>query len=852
MWRAREGRAEAAVPQPFVAKGMKRMNELTPPIRLNRLPSGTVTFLFTDVESSTRLLREHQDAYPQVLANHRRVLREVFGRYGGVEVDTQGDALFIAFPRASDAVAAAEEGQRALATGPVRVRMGIHTGEPVLTPEGYIGIDVHRAARIAAAGHGGQVLISHSTHDLTGRDDLRDLGVHRLKDLSTPERIYQLGNGDFPPLRTQFATNLPVPLTPFIGRLREVTAARALLARDGVRLVTLTGAGGSGKTRLAIQVATDAAEDYEDGVWWVSLAALTKSEDVMPVVGRTVGGGSAAEAVGNRRLLILLDNFEHVIAAAPEVATLLAVCPRLDVLITSRERLSLQGEHIYPVPVLTRSESRELFVSRARAVAPTFEPDRRLDELCARLDDLPLAIELAAARTSLMTEEQLLARLGSRLDLLHAGRDAEQRHQTLRATIEWSYELLNPDEQRLLTALSVFRSAWTLESTERVAGSRLEPLQSLIDKSLISRLLSGRFTMLDTVRDFAAERLDPRERDRFLRQLLEYQLDLFATASLSEDPVGPPQMDLANAERPNMDAALAWAAVSGSAEKALRLLLLTEMYWITTDPVGCRERLDGLMAKVTETNGSLNLGLHARVLRLRGATLDLTNTYDLSELEFARAIELFRAAGENDQIGPLMARIANCALRQGDVERAIPLATQSLEIVRRRGDPADVGYALFVLAMAAFQQGDVEKGTQLAHESAPLTLRGGFPWISGTSLLATAEHLIAAGQLDRAEHDLNEGLETLASVSDRINIPYALAAAAAIAALRRLAVRSGMLWGALEALAEREPRSTTQEAMRDNTPYLRGVQGDDFEKGRELGRGLSLDEAVERALSHES
>jgi tetratricopeptide (TPR) repeat protein len=451
-----------------------------------------------------------------------------------------------------------------------------------------------------------------------------------------------------------------------------------------------------------------------------------------------------------------------------------------------------------------------------------------------------------------MTEEQLLVRLGSRLDLLRAGRDAAERHQTLRATIEWSYELLNPGEQELFAALSVFRGGWTLDSTERVVGSKLEPLQSLIDKSLISRLPSGRFTMLETVRDFAAERLDPRERDRLLQQLLEYQLDLFANASLSEDPVGPPQMGLANAERPNMDAALTWAVVSGSAEKALRLLVSTEMYWITTDPVGCRERLDGLMAKVRETSESLDLGLHARVVRLRGAALDLTNRYDQSEPEYARAIELFRTAGEDDQIGSLLARIANCALRQGDVERAIPLATQSLEMVRRKGHPADVGYTLFVLAMAAFSQGDVERGTQLAHESAPLTLRGGFPWISGTSLLATAEHLIAAGQLDQAERDLKEGLETLASVSDRINIPYALAAAAAIAALRKQVVRAGILWGALEAVAVRDPRSTTQNAIRENTPYVEGVQGPDFEKGRERGRAFSLDEAVDYALSRRS
>lgn len=812
---------------------------------MNELPRGTVTFLFTDVEGSTRLLNERPEAYANQLTDHRRKLRAAFKRHGGFEVDTQGDAFFVAFSRASDAVAAAEDAERALRDGELQVRIGIHTGEPVVTDEGYVGMDVHRAARIAAAGHGGQILISQSTRDLAGRDDVRDLGIHRLKDLSSPERIYQLGDRQFPKLRSQHAVHLP----PFIGRKRELAGIKSTLSRDHARLVTLTGAGGSGKTRLAIQVATEVSDNYEDGVWWVPLAALTRPEDVMPAIGRALGGGSAAEAVGNRRLVILLDNFEHVMAAAAHVAALLAACPRLDVLATSRERLSLQGEHLYPVPVLTRSESRELFVTRARAVAPAFEPDPRLDELCARLDDLPLAIELAAARTSLMTEEQLLARLGSRLDLLRAGRDAPERHQTLRATIEWSYELLSPEEQRLFAALSIFRGGWTLDSAERVVGSKLEPMQSLIDKSLISRLPSGRLTLLETVSDFAAERLEPGEHDRLRQQLLEYQLDLFANASLSEDPTGPPQMDLANEERPNMNAALDWAVDSGTAENGLQLLVFTEMYWITTDPVGCRERLDGLMAKVRETGEPLDLGLHARVVRLRGAAFDLTNEYDLSEAEFASAVELFRAAGEDDQIGPLLARIANCALRQGDMDRAIALATESLEIVRQRGNPADVGYALFILAMTAFQQGDVERGTNLAHESAPLTLRGGFPWISGTSLLATAEHLIAAGHLDQAERDLKAGLETLASVSDRINIPYALAAAAAIAALRNQAVRSGTLWGALEAVAERDPRPTTRSAMRENTHYVESVQGADFEKGRTRGRALSSDEAVDYALS---
>ena len=439
------------------------MVETPPPAERHRpreLPSGTVTFLFTDIEGSTRLLDELGDAYAEALAEHRRQLRAVFERHGGIEVDTQGDAFFVAFARASDALAAAAESQRVLEDGPIRVRMGVHTGEPTVTEEGYVGIDVHRAARIAAAGHGGQLLVSQTTYDLAADGALRDLGEHRLKDLSAPERLYQLGADDFPPLRTLYQSNLPVPATPFLGREDELTEVRALLGRPEVRLLSLTGAGGSGKTRLALQAAGAAADDYPQGVWWVPLAPVRDAESVFEAAARGLGvSGTLAESIGQRRLLLLLDNFEHVIGASAGLSQLLSACPNLDVLVTSRERLQLGGEHVYPVPVLTRPDARALFVARACAVHPEFEPGPAVDELCGRLDDLPLALELAAARTTILTTEQLLARLGQRLDLLRGGRDADLRQQTLRATIEWSYDLLDQDEQELFARLSVFEGA---------------------------------------------------------------------------------------------------------------------------------------------------------------------------------------------------------------------------------------------------------------------------------------------------------------------------------------------------------------------------------------------------------
>ncbi|TMC84192.1 MAG: adenylate/guanylate cyclase domain-containing protein [Chloroflexi bacterium] len=819
---------------------------------MSELPRGTVTFLFTDIESSTRLLREQPESYARQLAEHRANLRDAFRRHRGVEVDTQGDAFFVAFSRASDAVAAAEDAQRGLEDSQVRVRMGIHTGEPVVTDEGYVGLDVHRAARIAAAGHGGQILLSQSARDLVGRNDVRDLGKHRLKDLPAPERIYQLGSGEFPPLRSLHATHLPMQLTPFVGRRRELEAARSLLSRDGVRLVTMTGAGGSGKTRLALEAAAAVADDHEDGVWWVPLSGVSMPEDLLPAVGRVLGSGRATEAIGSRRILLLLDNFEQIIAAAPEVSTLLADCAHLVVLVTSRERLALQGEHVYPVPVLAREDSLQLFQARAHAVGSDFEPNQRLDELCARLDDLPLAIELAAARTSLLTIDQMLERLGSRLDLLRAGRDTEARHQTLRATIEWSYELLNRDERHLLGALSVFRGTWTIDAAEWVAGATLDLLQSLVNKSLVLRPQSGRFAMLETVRDFAAEHLTPRERDRLLGRLVEHQLKVFENANLGRRADGHPQMNLANAERPNLDVGLAWAGESGHADSGIRLLVLTEMYWNTTDPAGGRERLDRLLAEAGEAGKPLDLGLQARAYRFRGATFDLTDRFDLSEPEYARSLEMFRAAREEDQTGHLIALIGNSALRQGHIERAIDLATQSLEIARREGNPGDEGFALYVLAMAAFHQGDTDTGVRLAHESAPLTLKGGSIWFAGTTLLGAAEFLIAAGRIVQAEHDLATGLEYLASVSDRLNVAFALAGAAAIAALKKDAVRAGTLWGALEALkatAAGELRTSTGIAMDDNIRYIDPIRGAAFEKGRGSGRVLSLEAAIEFALT---
>ena len=489
-------------------------------MRPRGLPTGTVTFLFTDVEGSTRLLQEHGPAYADLLAEHRRVIREAFARHDGVEVDTQGDAFFVAFPRAADAVAAAVEAQRALEPGPIRVRMGIHTGEPLVTDEGYVGIDVHRAARIAASAHGGQIVVSETTRGLLEADaPVRDLGEHRLKDLIGAERLFQLGEGDFPPLRTLDATNLPVVSIPLVGRERELEELVALLS-NGTRLLTLTGPGGTGKTRLALQVAAELVGSLHDGVFWVSLAGLTDPELLPSEVAQTIGAPDDLTGfLRGRELLLLLDNFEHLLDAAPVVSAVLGACARVRVLVTSRAPLRVAGEHEYRLEPLPQKQAAALFVERARAVGREVAPDATVEEICRRLDGLPLAVELAAARTKLLAPERLLERLDSALAVLTSGaRDAPERQRTLRATIEWSYDLLDPSARELFARLSVFSGTFPLEAAEEVCGAELDDLGALVDYSLVKPIGDDRFLMLETIGEYALEQLGERNEEEELRR----------------------------------------------------------------------------------------------------------------------------------------------------------------------------------------------------------------------------------------------------------------------------------------------------------------------------------------------
>jgi predicted ATPase len=541
-------------------------------------PSGQVTLVFTDIEGSTRLLEELGiEAYRVALAEHRAIVRKACERHAGYEVDYEGDAFFFAFASPRDAIAAVSEAMAGIERSPIRVRVGIHTGQPELDPPKYVGIDVHLAARIMATAHGGQVVVSSATAGLVDAE-LTDLGEHRLRDIAEPVSIYQLGEGSFPPLETISNTNLPRPASSFVGRATEL---REVLSRieAGARLVTLTGPGGTGKTRLALEAAATLIPQYKAGVFWVALATLRDPALVSDTIAQTLGAKDGLAAhIGGRELVLLLDNLEQVVEAARELSALLSACPNLTVLCTSRELLRIEGEVEYPVPPLAEAEAVDLFSARAQR-----EPSHEIAELCARLDNLPLAVELAAARTNALTPAQILDRISGRLDLLKGGRDADPRQQTLRATIEWSNELLSPAEQQLFARLSVFAGGCTLEAAEDVAGADLDTLQSLVEKSLLRFTPSeagSRYWMLETIREYAGERLDQDPEVLAIRgHHAEWVADLTGRLApqLRESTQREAFLRLDD-EIDNLRAAMDWLECSGDARAAARLVLDAHQY----------------------------------------------------------------------------------------------------------------------------------------------------------------------------------------------------------------------------------------------------------------------------------
>jgi predicted ATPase/class 3 adenylate cyclase/DNA-binding CsgD family transcriptional regulator len=821
---------------------------------VHQLPGGTVTLLFTDIEGSTRLLRQIGDRYAEVLAECRRLLRQMFHEYGGHEVDTQGDAFFVAFARATDAVGAAVAAQRAVAQyswpeGVVmRVRMGMHTGEPEQFTEGYVGLDVHYAARIMSAGHGGQVLLSQTTrelvvHALPEGVRLADLGTHHLKDLQQPSRLFQLVIAglpvDFPPLKTLDASpnNLPVQPTPFIGREQAVAAVAALLKREEVRLLTLTGPGGTGKTRLGLQVAAELSEAFTDGVFFVNLAPIRDPAFVLPAIAQTLDvkemGARAPldllrASLREKHLLLLLDNFEQVVQAAPQVAELLVACPKLKIVVTSRMALHVRAEQEFAVPplalpdperllgpvALSQYESVALFIMRAQAVKPDFQVTNAtapaVAEICVRLDGLPLALELAAARIKLFPPHALLARLSHRLAVLTGGaRDAPLRQQTLRNTLAWSYDLLDAQEQQLFRRFSVFAGGCSLEAAEAVyhalgnePGQVVEAVASLIDKSLLQQREQegdvSRFTMLETIREYGLETLAASGEGVAVRQAhARYYLQLAQEANThlsGADERG--WYTLLEQDHENLRAALHWFLERKEAELALRLCNALWWFWLIQSHVseGCAFLEQALaasteVAKAERADALNGLGLllvnkgdneqaQRRLeesLALYGELGDTVKTgwplhnlglATMSRGEYARArllleesLALFSEIGARDGRAYALCNLAQVYSEQGEYSKARASAQESLALFRALEDRVGICEALLILARVLFDsQGNTAASEALLNENLTLASKVGDETRMADANHLAAEIALSQGDLDRARSLLEKSL----------------------------------------------------------------------------------------------
>jgi predicted ATPase len=819
------------------------------------LPEGTVTFLFTDIEGSTRLLHELGPArYADALAEHRRIVRDAAAANEGVEVDTQGDAFFIAFPTAGGAAAAAEAARDGLVTGTIRLRMGLHTGTPTATAEGYVGEDVHRGARIAALAHGDQILVSAATAALLDPEPLRDLGRHRLKDFEGAVRIYQLGEREFPPLRTPGSVELPTPATPFLGREEELLDGVAIVYGRDPRILTIVGPGGTGKTRFAIELARLLSDDADGGTVFVPLAPLRDAEFVLQTLADRVGASSPdpaaiAARIGERRTHVVCDNLEHLLPdAARPLAEIVAAAPALRLIATSREPLRVQGETELDLPPLVRDDAVELFCERARAVRPDVTGTAAVAELCDRLDRLPLAIELAAARTKLLAPEALLERLGDRLDALKGARDAEERHSTLRTTIAWSYDLLDKDEQRLFARLGAFRGGCTLETAETVCDADLDTLASLLDKSLLRRrtglLDEERYWMLETIREFALEQLEAAgEADDLRRRHAEHFLALGETANLTAESDGPQRAEIVRAEQDNFRAAIDWAT-DRDPELAFRLAIALEQFWVMNDAFEGVRRLNAVL----ELGPDVPQVLHARALRVYAESAYITGDFDTSEQVQEESLREFRALGDEPGIAIALHRLAVAATQAGDLIRARELLDEVLAICDRHPNSKLVADTFVKLGSLEWREEHPERAIELWEEGAARCEEIGFTWMQAIAVQTIADAADKLGRTELARQRAPEALRLCRECDDRQLSLYALALLARLAAKAGHAERAGRLWGAIETEESRGPVGHWESEREIELPSIVADSLPEFEQGRSSGRLLSLDEAVEYAL----
>ena len=876
------------------------------------LPEGTVTLLFTDIEGSTQLLRKLGPLYAGVQERHRHLLRDAFTRFHGREVDTQGDAFMVAFQGALDAVNAAAEMQRRLTAEPwpdgakVRVRMGMHTGQPERRSEGYVGIDVVRAARICAVAYGCQVVISEATRVLVVGAGIEtiDLGVYALKDFPGPERLFQLVapglERDFPALRTPFATNLPAKLTPLVGRGPELAAVAALLTGGETRVVTLTGTGGAGKSRLALEAARNALPDFHDGVYLVSLAPITDPDLVLAEIARVLGVRDStarprvetlADAVRGKRILLVIDNFEQVSNAANDLGLLMQRAPDLVVLATSRGSLRISGEQVVAVGPLPDDDAITLFLERASAADPTFreaDADRAIvSQICNRVDRLPLAIELAAARTPTLGLGELLRRLDHALGILTGGlRDAPARQQTLRATIDWSYQLLNPPQRALFASLAVFRGGATLDAIEAVCGqvseNLIDDLAELVDKGLLRReTVAGadpRLQMLATVREYASELLgaDPaadelRERHAaFVAELSDH-----AESGLEGDDqaawLGVVERDL-----DNVRAALEFAFDSGRTALGLRILSSLGRFWRAHGHVTEARRW---LSQGLSLPGDLPAGVHAFATWTAARQAMAQHDYDAAAPLVREAIALFRESGHDREVVFSLCELADIELIHDEVDRAGALAdeagnaaaalgdartisavvqlkasvaeargeyglaqelfTEALGLRRTLGDRLLVVDSAFNLGAAAFAAGDHEHAQKAIEECLALSRELGDALHEAAALCLLGEVALLDGAVERADGLLRESLEIYAGLPDDRASAECLLGLAGVRASTGRFDEAARLWGAADALRGGDALLTGElRVVRLLEERLTAGLGDRLAARREEGRLL--------------
>jgi predicted ATPase len=807
-------------------------------------PSGTVTLVFTDIEGSTRLLQEFgEQRYREVRDDHHRIVRDAFARHAGYEVDNEGDAFFFAFASAASAISAVSEAMHELEAGPVRIRVGMHTGEPGLDPPKYLGMDVHLAARVMAAGNGGQVLLTRSTRELVD-SELVDLGEHRLKDIPDPVWLYQLGEADFPPVRTLSTTNLPLPASSFLGREEELEHAERLL--EDARLLTVSGPGGMGKTRFAIELASRQLERFPNGVFWAPLASLRDSTLVMESLAHAAGAkGDLAAHIGNRQVLLVIDNLEQVVDAAPELSKLVAACEHLTLLVTSRESLRVDGEVELSLPSLAGGEADALFCERAQC-----EPSPAIGELCARLDGLPLAIELAAARARVLTPEQILERLGERLDLLKGGRDADPRQQTLRATVEWSYDLLTDEEAALFRRLAVFAGGCAFEASEEVADADVDVLQSLVEKSLI-RQTGGRIWMLETIRGYAGERLaEAGEVDALRRRHLDWVVSLAERLSLraSRAELERWSKEVAG-EEDNVRAALDFASEARLAEEEAEIVLRFWAFWSHNGPIGeGRQRLEHAVENSVELPSTVRAGLHRGLAVLEMWDGDLRAARSNAE----EALRLCREIGDPRDIYKALEAVAAIVKASGDTVEAIALY-EELRDEARDQDPGSEARMLAQLAQLLVVEGAYVRGADLAREALDLAQRSDD---SSTAVTAEIElAFVALNQGASAETLLREAL--LAARELRwFEICASALVCTATAAATADPSKSARLVGASDAQMEEAgvERDLYDHARRESVLAIleEWLEAEELDRLLDEGRAMTLDEAVEYALAARS